>query len=70
MQTPREVMAFIRTVIKQTGSELDSLYIKELTLLLADIEAANKARVRCCANVMYSEDGAVRLCPGLGGATV
>ena len=41
-------MSFLRVLLPTCASELDSLYIKELTLMLADIDAANKAKVALC----------------------
>jgi hypothetical protein len=38
-------MAFLRVLLPKCGGELDSLYLKELAFILADVEAANKAKV-------------------------
>ena len=46
LQTPREVMGFLRILLPRCAAELDSLYIKELLLTLVDTDAANKAKVR------------------------
>jgi hypothetical protein len=38
-------MAFLRVLLPKCGGDLDSLYLKELAFIIADIEAANKANV-------------------------